>query len=152
MPSHWYEPRNGFGNSASVAAREASVRVARAAAGPCGRAAGVWALPGTCPVVALGGEAPFWRTLPAFTLPASVGAGVRTCRLSVGLTVGPGFAADAPGTLGFVTLVAPGKWAVKADETSMRAIALIGHGLERRANQEEQLDINEDAERNVEII
>ena len=51
-----------------------------------------------------------------------------------------------------LTRVAPGHWAVKADEAAMRAIALIGHGLEGRAHQEEQLDITEDAERNVEII
>jgi alpha-ribazole phosphatase len=51
-----------------------------------------------------------------------------------------------------VTPVGSGNWAVKADEAAMRAIALIGHGMERRAHQEEQLDITEDAERNVEII
>jgi alpha-ribazole phosphatase len=51
-----------------------------------------------------------------------------------------------------MTQVAPEKWVVKADEAAMRAIALIGHGLDRRAHPEEQLDINEDAERNVEII
>lgn len=45
-----------------------------------------------------------------------------------------------------------GRWAVKADEAAMRAIAQIGHGMDRRANQEEPLDIHEDAERNVEII
>jgi broad specificity phosphatase PhoE len=51
-----------------------------------------------------------------------------------------------------VTHLGPGKWAVKADEAAMRAIAVIGHGMERRAQQEERLDIDEDAERNVEII
>ncbi len=51
-----------------------------------------------------------------------------------------------------VTYIAPGKWTVRGDEAAMRAIALIGHGMDRRANQEERLDINEDAERNVEII
>jgi alpha-ribazole phosphatase len=47
--------------------------------------------------------------------------------------------------------VGPGKWTVKADESAMRAIALIGHGLDRRANQA-TLDIHEDAERNIEIV
>jgi len=51
-----------------------------------------------------------------------------------------------------LTQLAPDQWAVKADEAAMRAIALIGHGMDRRAHQEERLDINEDAERNVEII
>ena len=51
-----------------------------------------------------------------------------------------------------VTYIAPGRWAVKADEAAMRAIAVIGHGMDRRAHQEERLDIDEDAERNVEII
>lgn len=51
-----------------------------------------------------------------------------------------------------VTHILTGKWAVKADEAAMRAIAVIGHGMDRRAHQEEPLDINEDAERNVEII
>jgi alpha-ribazole phosphatase len=45
-----------------------------------------------------------------------------------------------------------GNWRVQADEVAMRAIALIGHGMDRRANQEEALDIHEDAERNVEIV
>jgi broad specificity phosphatase PhoE len=47
---------------------------------------------------------------------------------------------------------AGGNWRVQADEGAMRAIALIGHGMDRRANQEEALDIHEDAERNVEIV
>ena len=41
---------------------------------------------------------------------------------------------------------------MKADEAAIRVIALIGHGMDRRAHPEEGLDINEDAERNVEII
>ena len=51
-----------------------------------------------------------------------------------------------------ITQVASGKWVVKADEATMRAIALIGHGMDRRGHQEERLDIDEDAERNVEIV
>lgn len=50
-----------------------------------------------------------------------------------------------------ITLVAPDRWEVRADEAAMRAIALIAHGMDRRANQEERLDIHEDAERNVQI-
>ncbi len=51
-----------------------------------------------------------------------------------------------------VTRAAPGSWAVRADESAMRAIALIGHGMDRRAHPEGPLDIQEDAERNLEII
>jgi alpha-ribazole phosphatase len=47
---------------------------------------------------------------------------------------------------------ARGNWRVQANELAMRTIALIGHGMDRRANQEETLDIHEDAERNVEIV
>ncbi|MEJ0007080.1 MAG: histidine phosphatase family protein [Steroidobacteraceae bacterium] len=50
-----------------------------------------------------------------------------------------------------ITLVAPDRWEVKVDEAAMRTIAMIGHGMDRRANQEERLDIHEDAERNVQI-
>ncbi len=50
-----------------------------------------------------------------------------------------------------ISQVAPGRWTVRADEAAMRAIALISHGLDRRASQA-NLDIHEDAERNLEII
>src|SRR5665213_1853928 len=46
-----------------------------------------------------------------------------------------------------LTQDACGSWRVRADEPAMRAIALIGHGLDRRTHQEEPLDIHEDAER-----
>ena len=50
-----------------------------------------------------------------------------------------------------ITQVAPGHWVIKVDEAAMRAIAVIGLSRDRRSHEEESLDVNEDAERNVEI-
>ena len=46
---------------------------------------------------------------------------------------------------------APGRWEVRADEMAMRAIAAIGARMDQSSNQEERLDVHDDAEHNVEI-
>jgi broad specificity phosphatase PhoE len=50
-----------------------------------------------------------------------------------------------------LTHAAAGRWDVRVDEAAMRAIAAIGAGLDQRSNQQERLDVHDDAEHNVEI-
>jgi alpha-ribazole phosphatase len=50
-----------------------------------------------------------------------------------------------------VTQIAAGKWEVRVEEATLRAIAAIVHGAAPGDRQEERLDLQEDAERNVEI-
>ena len=57
-----------------------------------------------------------------------------------------------PNTVAYgVTQAAPGKWTVKVDEAALRAVAAVGRDMDKRANREERLEVQEDAERNVEI-
>jgi broad specificity phosphatase PhoE len=44
-----------------------------------------------------------------------------------------------------------GRWEVRVDEAAMRAIADVGAGMDQRPNQEERVDVHDDAEHNVEI-
>ncbi|HEY6457139.1 MAG TPA: histidine phosphatase family protein [Steroidobacteraceae bacterium] len=50
-----------------------------------------------------------------------------------------------------VTHAAAGKWAVRADEAAMRAIAAIAAEIKPRSIQQERVDVHDDAEHNVEI-
>jgi hypothetical protein len=50
-----------------------------------------------------------------------------------------------------LTYTAPGIWEIRTDETAMRAIAAIGARVDARANQDERVDVHDDAEHNVEI-
>jgi alpha-ribazole phosphatase len=50
-----------------------------------------------------------------------------------------------------VTQLAAGRWDIRVDEAAMRAIAVVGAGLEQSVQPEERLDAHDDAEHNVEI-
>jgi alpha-ribazole phosphatase len=50
-----------------------------------------------------------------------------------------------------LTHAAPGSWQIRADEAAMRAIAALGAGMDQRSNQEERVEVHDDAEHNVEI-